>query len=129
MSSKNSIFLIFILLFLLTGCTSYNFDSVISGTLTTSDSKDNDGYYWKDFHFIPVAGTTYTVTVTAGSNNLASHIALQESPDSTQTSQNGSGTLTFRATAATSIFIAHVSVYALPAYLPINYTIKISKSY
>ena len=122
-----SLFLCFILLFfLVSGCESYNFDTVISGTLTTSDNKDSYGYHWKDFYFTPVAGMTYTVAITSSSTMLRSHVSEDGSNKATL---SGTGTMIYRPTIASTVIITHVSVYAYPSDLPINYSVKISKKY
>ena len=120
------VFFCFSMIFLILSCQSYNFDSTITGTLTTSDNRDSYGYYWRDFYFTPVAGMTYTVNVTAGSTNLGCHISEN---DVTKTSRSGSGTLIYKPSVTSGLYIAHVSVYATAGNVPVSYSLTISKKY
>jgi hypothetical protein len=110
--------------FLFINCQTNNFDTVISGTLSSSSNKDNGGYYWADYYFTPVYGSTYTATVSATPAVGGFHFSVN---DITKTSTSIPGTLTYHPSIGDGIFVAHVSVYSQIVVPAINYKLTISK--
>jgi hypothetical protein len=131
---KFKMFVLFIALFVLIFTFScggvFTFGQAIKGTMTIADNKDADGYYWKDFHFTPVSGSVYTVTMSASDTALDFHVAES---DTVITPNSGPGTIVYRPTFSSAFINTHVSIYTYQSNISssktIDYEIVITKGF